>query len=190
MLNQAHEFSRAPSRKDVSRPINAFPLFRFPKYRKIAEPSFRDGVIGPTADTASTQIGLKNAMANEVSGEGSGSKSAASAMTQRQASTVDKHKTKDGSGSRPGESGKVEQGKSMAKDTSGGDPGSRPVDSRIARRRQDPLGRRLRQMYDEVVSEEVPEDFLSFLEKADERLTSGKDDDGAGSKDPGNTSKS
>lgn len=103
---------------------------------------------------------------------------------------MDKNKAKDGSGSRPGESGKVEQGKSMAKDTSGGESGSRPVDSRVARRRQDPLGRRLRQMYDEVVSEEVPEDFLSFLEKADERLTSGKDDDGAGSEDPSNTSKS
>jgi hypothetical protein len=129
-------------------------------------------------------------MATEVSGDGSGSKSAASATIQRKVRTVDKNKTKDGPGSRPGESGKVEQGKSMAKDTSVGEPGSRPVDSRVARRRQDPLGRRLRQMYDEVVSEEVPEDFLSCLEKADERLTSGKDDDGAGSEDPGNTSKS
>lgn len=129
-------------------------------------------------------------MANEVSGEGSGSKPATSAMIQRKARTVDKHKTKGGSGSRPGESGKAEQGKSMGKDTSGGDSGSRPVDSRVARRRQDPLGRRLRQMYDEVVSEDVPEDFLSFLEKADERLTSSRDDDGAGSDDPGNKSKS
>jgi hypothetical protein len=45
-------------------------------------------------------------------------------------------------------------------------------------------------MYDEVVSEDVPDDFLSFLEQADERLTSGEDDDGAGSDDPGSKSKS
>ena len=77
----------------------------------------------------------------------------------------------------------------MAKDTSVGEPGSRPVDSRVARRRQDPLGRRLRQMYDEVVSEAVPEDFLSFLETADERLTSGGGDAGAESRDPGKKSK-
>ncbi len=77
----------------------------------------------------------------------------------------------------------------MGKDVSGGDSGTRPVDSRVARRRQDPLGRRLRQMYDEVVSEEVPEDFLSFLEQADERLTSIGGDDGAGSSDPAKKSK-
>jgi len=129
-------------------------------------------------------------MAKEVSGEGSGSPSASSAMIELKKSSVDNHKTKDGSGSRPGESGKAEQSKSMGKDVSGGDPGARPVDSRVARRRQDPLGRRLRQMYDEVVSEDVPDDFLTFLEKADERLTSGGDDDGAGSSNPGNKSKS
>ncbi len=43
------------------------------------------------------------------------------------------------------------------------------MDARVARRRQDPLGRRLRQMYDSVVSEDVPDEFLSFLEEADER---------------------
>lgn len=45
------------------------------------------------------------------------------------------------------------------------------MDARTARRRQDPIGRRLRQMYDEVVGEDVPDEFLSFLEKADERLS-------------------
>lgn len=45
-----------------------------------------------------------------------------------------------------------------------------PLDPRTARRRQDPIGRRLRQMYDEVVSESVPDDFLGFLEQADERM--------------------
>jgi Anti-sigma factor NepR len=57
----------------------------------------------------------------------------------------------------------------MGKDMTGDDPGSRPVDARTARRRQDPIGRRLRQMYDDVVSEEIPDDFLGFLEQADER---------------------
>ena len=57
----------------------------------------------------------------------------------------------------------------MGKDMTGDDPGSRPVDARTARRRQDPIGRRLRQMYDDVVSENVPDDFLAFLEQADER---------------------
>jgi hypothetical protein len=59
----------------------------------------------------------------------------------------------------------------MGRDISGGDSGARPVDARVARRRQDPIGRRLRQMYDEVVSENIPDDFLSFLEQADERLS-------------------
>ncbi|MDP3493887.1 MAG: NepR family anti-sigma factor, partial [Hyphomonadaceae bacterium] len=49
----------------------------------------------------------------------------------------------------------------MGKDNSGGDAGAKPVDARVARRRQDPIGRRLRQMYDEVVNEDVPDDFLS-----------------------------
>jgi Anti-sigma factor NepR len=61
----------------------------------------------------------------------------------------------------------------MGKDHSGGDSGS-PVDPRVARRRQDPIGRRLRQMYDEVVSENVPDEFMSFLEQADERQTDGQ----------------
>ena len=77
----------------------------------------------------------------------------------------------------------------MGRDISGGDSGARPVDARVARRRQDPLGRRLRQMYDEVVSEDVPDDFLSFLEKADERLTAGGGDDATGSADSGKKSK-
>ena len=67
--------------------------------------------------------------------------------------------------------------------------GSRPVDPRVARRRQDPLGRRLRQMYDEVVGEDVPDDFLSFLEQADERLTAGGGDDSAGPDGSGKKSK-
>lgn len=56
----------------------------------------------------------------------------------------------------------------MGKDNTG-DRSEPPMDSRTARRRQDPIGRRLRQMYDQVVSENVPDDFLGFLERADER---------------------
>ncbi|MDZ4762830.1 MAG: NepR family anti-sigma factor [Alphaproteobacteria bacterium] len=52
-----------------------------------------------------------------------------------------------------------------------GDTGSKPVDAPTARRRQDAIGRRLRQLYDEVVSEPVPDDFLSFLQQADNRET-------------------
>ncbi len=69
----------------------------------------------------------------------------------------------------------------MGKDHSGGDSGAKPVDARVARRRQDPIGRRLRQMYDEVVNEDVPDDFLSFLEKADERKS---DNNGTGHEQP------
>ena len=54
----------------------------------------------------------------------------------------------------------------MGKDHSG-DSGSKPVDVRVARRRQDAIGRRLRQMYDDVVNESVPDEFLAFLERAD-----------------------
>jgi hypothetical protein len=63
----------------------------------------------------------------------------------------------------------------MGKDMTGDDPGARPVDARTARRRQDPIGRRLRQMYDDVVSERVPDDFLGFLEQADERIAGAGD---------------
>ena len=57
----------------------------------------------------------------------------------------------------------------MGKDMSGGEDRRKPVDARVARRRQDPIGRRLRQMYDDVVSEDIPDDFLGLLEQADER---------------------
>jgi Anti-sigma factor NepR len=68
----------------------------------------------------------------------------------------------------------------MGKNMSGGESGSKPVDARVARRRQDPIGRRLRQMYDDVVSEEIPDDFLGFLEQADDRRAAGADEMQAG----------
>jgi hypothetical protein len=54
-------------------------------------------------------------------------------------------------------------------DESGGGKGAKRVEPTIARRRQDAIGRGLRQLYDGVVNEPVPEEFLSFLEQADER---------------------
>ena len=41
------------------------------------------------------------------------------------------------------------------------------MDARVARRRQDAIGRRLRQMYDDVLGEDVPDDFLAILGEAD-----------------------
>jgi len=38
-----------------------------------------------------------------------------------------------------------------------------------ARRRQQAIGVKLRQMFDQVVSEPVPDEFLDILRKADER---------------------
>ena len=55
-------------------------------------------------------------------------------------------------------------------------PGGKPVDAPTARRRQEAIGRRLRQMYEEVVSEPVPEDFLNFLQQADNAKDSGPGD--------------
>jgi hypothetical protein len=38
-----------------------------------------------------------------------------------------------------------------------------------ARLRQQAIGVRLRQMFDEVVNEDIPEEFLEILRRADER---------------------
>ncbi len=43
-----------------------------------------------------------------------------------------------------------------------------------ARLRQQAIGVRLRQMFDEVVNEEVPDEFLSILREADERAAGTK----------------
>ncbi len=50
-----------------------------------------------------------------------------------------------------------------------GESGAKPVDASTARRRQDALGRRLRQMYDDVTREPVPDEFLDFLKEADKQ---------------------
>jgi anti-sigma factor NepR-like protein len=54
----------------------------------------------------------------------------------------------------------------MGQDNSG-DSGAKPVDARVARRRQDAIGRRLRQMYDDVLNENVPNEFMAILGEAD-----------------------
>jgi hypothetical protein len=47
--------------------------------------------------------------------------------------------------------------------------GLRDVPLDEARLRQQAIGVKLRQMFDEVVSEPVPDDFLAILRRADER---------------------
>jgi len=42
-----------------------------------------------------------------------------------------------------------------------------------ARLRQQAIGVRLRQMFDEVVNEQVPDEFLEILKRADERSSGG-----------------
>jgi Anti-sigma factor NepR len=64
--------------------------------------------------------------------------------------------------------GQDNSGEKSAKPVASGE-GAKTVDARVARRRQDAIGRRLRQMYDDVVNEDVPTDFMSFLEEADSK---------------------
>jgi hypothetical protein len=53
----------------------------------------------------------------------------------------------------------------------------KPADATVneARLRQQAIGVKLRQMFDEVVSEPVPDEFLDILRRADSGRTSGKD---------------
>ena len=46
---------------------------------------------------------------------------------------------------------------------------SNPVQTRAARARQQVLGRELRRIYDSVVQEPVPDEFLELLKKMDEQ---------------------
>ena len=43
-----------------------------------------------------------------------------------------------------------------------------------ARLRQQAIGQRLRQMFDEVVNEPVPDEFMEILRRADERGSGGR----------------
>ena len=53
----------------------------------------------------------------------------------------------------------------------------KPADATVneARLRQQAIGVKLRQMFDEVVSEPVPDEFLDILRRADGRSSGGKD---------------
>ena len=55
-------------------------------------------------------------------------------------------------------------------------PRGKPADTTVneARLRQQAIGVKLRQMFDEVVSEPVPDEFLDILRRAD-RTSGGKD---------------
>ncbi len=71
-------------------------------------------------------------------------------------------------------------------DKDSGGSGKQDIDPRVAKRRQDALGRQLQSMYDNVVSEPVPDDFFKILEQMDERPASskpGKPNGSAGGKD-------
>ena len=54
-------------------------------------------------------------------------------------------------------------------DNGGNDPGKPRLDPRVARRRQDPIGRKLRKFYTDVVEESIPDEFLAILEEAETR---------------------
>jgi hypothetical protein len=49
-----------------------------------------------------------------------------------------------------------------------------PADQGDARINQEAIGQGLRQLFDEVVNEAVPDEFLELLRLADERLTPGE----------------
>jgi hypothetical protein len=60
------------------------------------------------------------------------------------------------------------------------DAGGAPLDPAIARRRQDPLGRKLRAMYDGVVEQGVPDEFLAILMQADDQSSADKGGEAGG----------
>ena len=59
-------------------------------------------------------------------------------------------------------------------------PAKTPADLGEARIDRVAIGERLRALFDEVVNEPVPDDFLDLLRQADERRTSGEVDPDGG----------
>lgn len=55
----------------------------------------------------------------------------------------------------------------------------KPTDAKLARSQQSHIGSQLRQMYDGLVNEPIPDHLLKLLEQVDES-EAGSDDDGAG----------
>lgn len=49
------------------------------------------------------------------------------------------------------------------------------------RTRQKKIGVQLKQLYDEIVSEDVPDDFMKLLEEADKKSSSGGNSDNSAS---------
>ncbi len=78
---------------------------------------------------------------------------------------------------RCGDDREVERGRSSRERGAGNMIEQRPVPERRkasaaldeARLRQQAIGVRLRQMFDEVVNEDVPDEFLEILRRADQR---------------------
>ena len=62
---------------------------------------------------------------------------------------------------------------SMIEPMSSQDPRKSSAALDEARLRQQAIGVRLRQMFDEVVNEQVPDEFLEILRRADSRSTEG-----------------
>ena len=56
-------------------------------------------------------------------------------------------------------------------------PRRRPADATVneARLRQQAIGVKLRQMFDQVINEPVPDEFLEILRRADTQRSGGKD---------------
>ncbi len=54
-------------------------------------------------------------------------------------------------------------------------PAAKPTDTGLdeARLRQQAIGVKLRQMFDEIVQEPVPDDFLDILRRADDKASPG-----------------
>ncbi|WP_147303754.1 NepR family anti-sigma factor [Parvularcula marina] len=50
-----------------------------------------------------------------------------------------------------------------------------PLEKRERRMRTNRIGRQLRQIYDDVIQEDVPDDFLKLLEDADNNRSSSGD---------------
>jgi hypothetical protein len=59
-------------------------------------------------------------------------------------------------------------------------PAKRPPDFGEARIDRAAIGVRLRELFDEVVNEPVPDDFLELLRRADERQKQGESDSDRG----------
>ena len=63
----------------------------------------------------------------------------------------------------------------MTERTPRGSKGAAPASLEEARLRQQAIGVKLRQMFDQVVNEPVPDEFLDILRRADHKPSDGQD---------------